>query len=104
VEKNESVMHTPSLVNSSPYGDGWLFKVHPHKMTSQLRNLLSGRAAQQWQDVVRSQLNRLFSGTPALLYQDGGLMMRNISDRCSDEEWDNIVKQFFLVNEPANTH
>jgi glycine cleavage system H protein len=101
VEKNESVIYNPSLINTSPYGDGWLFKVRPHKVSSQLRNVLTGKVAQQWQETVRAQLNRFFSGTPALMYQDGGLLMKNISDRCSDDEWDGIVRQFFLVNEPA---
>jgi glycine cleavage system H protein len=27
VEKNEALEKAPSLINSSPYGDGWIFKV-----------------------------------------------------------------------------
>jgi glycine cleavage system H protein len=38
-EKNEMVIHDPSLINNSPYGDGWLFRVRPIKMRRQLQNL-----------------------------------------------------------------
>jgi len=99
IEKNEMVMHNPSLINSSPYGDGWLIKVRPYKLPPQLRNLFTGRAAHQWQDAAKAQLSRLFSGTPALMYQDGGVLMQNLADRCSDEEWARVAMEFFLVNE-----
>ena len=101
VEKNEAVLRNPSLVNNAPYGDGWLFKVRPHRLTAELHNLLTGRAAQHWQDLVRTQLAKFFSGTPALMYQDGGVLVKNLADRCSDEEWSAITSEFFLADESS---
>ena len=98
IEKNEMVMNNPTLINTSPYNDGWLFKVRPSKMRPQLQNLFTGKAAHQWQDAARAQLSRLFTGTPALMYQDGGVLLSNLADRCSEEEWNEVAKQFFLVN------
>ena len=98
IEKNEMVLHNPSLINTSPYGDGWLFKVRPKKLPSQLRNLFTGKAAQIWQDGVKNRLIGFFSGTPALMYQDGGVLLKNLADRCSDEEWQKIAGEFFLVD------
>jgi glycine cleavage system H protein len=95
VEKNEMVLNNPSLINTSPYGDGWLFKVHPTRLSPQLRNLLTGKTVAEWQDNVRARLSRFFSATPALMYQDGGVMVSNLSERCSDEEWDRLTKEFF---------
>lgn len=97
VEKNEMVLNNPSLINTSPYGDGWLFKVHPTKLSPQLHNLLTGRTVAEWQETVRAQLNRFFSATPALMYQDGGVMIPNLSERCSDQEWKSLSKDFFLT-------
>ncbi|MBI4535002.1 MAG: glycine cleavage system protein H, partial [Ignavibacteriae bacterium] len=102
VQKNEMVLHNPSLVNVSPYGDGWLMRIKPRKLSSQLTNLLSGKAVQQWQEDAKAQLIWLFSGTPALMYQDGGMLLDNLADRCSDDEWKKVAKEFFLV-EP-NSH
>lgn len=103
IEKNEMVLRNPALINTSPYIDGWLIRVRPRKLPGQLHNLLTGRAAQQWIDGVRARLGGFFSGTPALLYQDGGVMMNNLADRCSDPEWRRLVKEFFLTEEQS-TH
>jgi glycine cleavage system H protein len=98
IEKNEMVLNNPSLINNSPYGDGWLFKVRPTKLSPQLHNLLTGKTVAEWQETVRARLSSFFSvATPALMYQDGGVMVPNLSERCSDEEWNGLTKEFFLT-------
>ena len=97
IEKNEMVLRNPLLINSSPYGDGWLLRVRPKHLKMQLNNLFSGRAASQWLEQAREQVIRLFTSTPALMYQDGGLLIKDLADRCSDEEWESLKKEFFLV-------
>ncbi|MGB2958320.1 MAG: glycine cleavage system protein H [Bacteroidota bacterium] len=97
VEKNEAILRDPSLINSSPYGEGWLLKLKSYKLKPQLNNLLSGRAARQCRDAVQTRLSQFFTGTPALLMQDGGVMMNDLAARCSDEEWETITKEFFLT-------
>jgi hypothetical protein len=103
IERNEMVMRDPMLINASPYGDGWLLRVRPRKLKVQLKNLFEGRVGQQWIEMAKRQLNRLFSGTPALMYQDGGVMMNNLADRCSEEEWKHLVREFFLTEPVAIT-
>lgn len=97
IERNEMVLRDPLLINSSPYGDGWLLRVRPKKLKVQLKNLFEGKSGQQWIEMARRQLNRLFDGTPVLMYQDGGVMLNNLADRCSEEEWKRVAKEFFLV-------
>jgi len=97
IEKNEMVLNNPTLINTSPYGDGWLFKVRPTKLSPQLHNLLTGKSVYEWQDHVRAQLSRFFSATPALMYQDGGVIVESLSERCSDEEWKGVTTEFFLT-------
>lgn len=98
IEKNEMVMHNPALINAAPYGDGWLFKVRPKKLESQLRNLITGRIASKWQDLERAELAGMFSRTPALMFQEGGTLLQNLSERCSKPEWAAIAQRFFLVD------
>ena len=98
VGKNEMVIRQPSLVGDSPYGNGWLLRIRPRRLDAQLRNLLSGKAAHEWLDAARSRLAGFFSATPALMYQDGGTMLDNLGDRCSDEEWERLVNTFFLTD------
>jgi glycine cleavage system H protein len=97
IEKNEMVLINPSLINTSPYGDGWLFRVRPAKLSPQLHNLLTGKSVFEWQETVKAQLSRFFGATPALMYQDGGVLVSNLSERCSDEEWKGVTKEFFLT-------
>jgi glycine cleavage system H protein len=97
IEKNEMVLANPSLINTSPYGDGWLFRVRPAKLSRQLCNLITGKSVFEWQEGVRAHLSRFFTAAPALMYQDGGVMIGNLSERCSDEEWRGVTKEFFLT-------
>jgi|WetSurMetagenome_2_1015567.scaffolds.fasta_scaffold417104_1 glycine cleavage system H protein len=99
IQKNEMAMHNPSLVNSSPYGDGWLLRIRPRRLPVQLSNLFAGRVAMQWQDLARAQLARMFSGTPALMFQDGGVVLSDLADRCSDAEWQAIEREVFLATD-----
>jgi glycine cleavage system H protein len=98
IEKNEMLPRNPSLINDSPYSDGWLFKIHPRKLAPQLHNLFTGKWAQALQDMARTQLSQFFSRTPALMYQDGGVITKNLIDRCSDDEWNTIKREFLLVD------
>jgi glycine cleavage system H protein len=97
VEKNEMIMRNPSLANTAPYGDGWLLRIRPQKLAPQLVNLFAGKTAQQWQTYAKERLTSFFASTPALMYQDGGVPVKNLSDRCSDQEWNTLIEEFFLV-------
>lgn len=46
-EVNEDVDDEPSLINSDPYGDGWLFKITMSD-SSELEALMQGEAAVTW--------------------------------------------------------
>ncbi len=99
IEKNEMVLHNPQLVNTSPYGEGWLLRIRPTQLKSQMNNLFTGKASQQWLEQAKTQLVRFFSATPALMYQDGGFIVKDLSDRISDEEWRVLAGEIFLVND-----
>jgi glycine cleavage system H protein len=99
IQKNEMAMHNPSLLNSSPYGDGWLLRIRPSKLPLQLPNMFTGRLAAQWQDLARAQIARIFTGTPALMFQDGGVMLHNLAERCSDAEWRTVEREVFLAED-----
>ncbi|MER3523874.1 MAG: hypothetical protein C4326_07335 [Ignavibacteria bacterium] len=50
------VLRDPRLINTSPYGDGWLLPIRPAKLHVQLNNAFTGRAAQQWLEYARQRL------------------------------------------------
>ena len=104
IEKNEMVLTNPGLVNTSPYGDGWLIRVRPRRFSAEMHNLITGRSAAQWVDGARARLAGFFSGAPVLMYQDGGVMLPDLADRCSDEEWERLLREFFLADTTTKQH
>ncbi|MDL1893062.1 glycine cleavage system protein H [Sphingobacteriales bacterium CHB3] len=102
IEKNEMVLNNPLLVNSSPYNDGWLLRIRPMKLQTQINNLFTGKAMQQWLEQAKEQLVRIFSTTPALMYQDGGVIVKDLADKVSDEEWNTLEREFFLTGDQSD--
>ena len=50
IEVNAEVMNQPGLLNSDPYGEGWLILVEPDttSVARDLANLVHGEATQAW--------------------------------------------------------
>jgi glycine cleavage system H protein len=48
IEVNPAVMSQPSLLNSDPYGQGWLIVIEPENSARDLAELVSGSATQAW--------------------------------------------------------
>jgi glycine cleavage system H protein len=41
VERNESLVESPELVNEDPYGAGWIVIVKPSRLTDDLKTLMN---------------------------------------------------------------
>ena len=95
VEVNKKVKARPEEVNDSPLDRGWLVKLSPMNLETELHNLFSDTAAGRWQAAVQSRLVHLFSPSTSLVMQDGGRLIDNISDLINNKDWPGIVKEFF---------
>jgi glycine cleavage system H lipoate-binding protein len=98
---NQRVSKNPTLVNASPFDRGWIMKIAPSNLALECRNLLRGISATQWEEAVRNQLNQWFSPSLHPVLQDGGMIIDNVSDLMSDEDWHDFVIDFFPI---AETH
>lgn len=47
-ERNESVLHNPTLVNESPYDSGWLVRIEPVRWEDEASELVSGEELADW--------------------------------------------------------
>ncbi|MBI3585938.1 MAG: glycine cleavage system protein H [Ignavibacteriales bacterium] len=99
---NEKLAWDPKLVNNSVYERGWVGKLQPANLRTELRNLLKGVFAERWQESVRAQLILWFSPKVGTVLQDGGHMIRNIGDLLEDEDWERLTKEFFSTVSPSN--
>lgn len=48
VEINAEVMNRPALLNTDPYGEGWLLLIEPEDAARDLATLIHGDAVQPW--------------------------------------------------------
>lgn len=48
LEVNDEIMDNPGLLNSDPYGKGWIVLVKPDNLTADLGNLAHGPDLQAW--------------------------------------------------------
>jgi glycine cleavage system H protein len=48
VQVNSKIKGTPSLVNTDPYGEGWLLVIQPSKFDEELKTLITGNAVKKW--------------------------------------------------------
>ena len=100
VEVNKRLRRHPELLNESPLERGWIAKIVPTNLETDLRNLLKGFAADGWRDAVHAQLIQLFSPRIGIVLQDGGQPIQNLGDYLSDDEWNRLVQQFFPTVPP----
>jgi glycine cleavage system H lipoate-binding protein len=100
VEVNKKLTRNPGLINDSPLKRGWIIKVLPTSLETDLRNLLKGVVADGWRDAVRTQLIQLFSPRIGIVVQDGGQLVQGLGDHLSDDEWNRLVRRFFPLITP----
>lgn len=98
VDINENMLSSPESIGKDPYGQSWLMKVQTPKISSNLKNLLSGELARKWMDGVRENLLARMNYNLGAVYQDGGVPVDGIARNLDRERWDEIVKEFFLIS------
>ncbi|UCH01501.1 MAG: glycine cleavage system protein GcvH [Candidatus Bathyarchaeota archaeon] len=47
-EVNEELLDTPDIINSDPYGKGWLILVTPSNLEEETNNIMTFEAAVEW--------------------------------------------------------
>ena len=95
---NESLLNSPESIGKDPYGQSWLMKVQTPKISSNLKNLLSGGLARKWMEEVRENLLARMNYNLGAVSQDGGVPVDGIAKNIDRERWDEIVREFLLVS------
>jgi glycine cleavage system H lipoate-binding protein len=84
-------------VESDPYGDGWLLRVHAPQFKRNSRQLLSGSAARAWMEDVAKRLRGATAPGLGPALADGGVPVDGIAGEVGPEAWREIAKEFFFV-------
>jgi glycine cleavage system H protein len=97
LEVNENLLKSPDGLGRDPYGQSWLMKVEASKKSANLKNLLSGALAGKWMEGVRENLLARMNYNLGAVSQDGGVPVDGIARNLDPQKWDEITKEFFLV-------
>jgi glycine cleavage system H protein len=94
---NEAVVNAPTLVNSDPYGDGWLLTVISPDAETNFRNLLGGDLARHWMEQEERRLSSKIQPQGAIAACDNGNETSRFPLRASGESWTELAREFFMV-------
>ena len=92
VAVNHTVERTPGLLNSSPYGGGWLYEMRP--ATAAHRDFPTGSSARAWFRTEEDRLRNTLERELGLAAADGGQLMEHPANLLSKDRWEDVVTSF----------
>ncbi len=99
VAVNQKALENPEIVNQSPYGEGWLYKVKTGKLRRNFNNLFHSRMAKDWMHETAVEVSGLMSKEPGLVLQDGGEIIPGFIKEISPENWDKLARKMLLTDD-----
>ncbi|MGE5395143.1 MAG: substrate-binding domain-containing protein [Candidatus Saccharibacteria bacterium] len=102
IQQNTSLIADSSLVNSSPYTEGWVYLIEPSNWVREMRFLFMGETYSEWIEDEFIRLKDFFASaarlkTPALtqiIMQDGGELADHILADLEPEVWEDFQNKF----------
>lgn len=86
-----------AALDADPYDTGWILKVKPENFERERKGLLSGTLARKWMEEVVKQLRQMINPELGAVMQDGGVPVAGMAKNINAEEWDQLLKKFFLT-------
>lgn len=99
IDVNEEILKDPKKIMDDPYGKGWLLRAYSPNLESNLKNLITGRLASRWVDLLSENLFSRVNYNLGALLQDGGLPVWGMAKQLSPDSWDDLVKEYFLTKD-----
>jgi len=105
-EYNERLINNSSLINTSPFSDGWVCKVEPDNWIMEIRSFLMSEKYRGWirkefirlKDFLSSTLKPDLLGTSQVIMQDGGELRDNLLECLGPEDWEKFQTGFIDVS------
>jgi len=103
-EQNSQLSTDASLLNSSPYSEGWIYKIEPSNWVKEVQFLILGNPYRLWlkkefqrlKDFLANTLNSKDAGYVPVM-QDGGEVNENILQVLGPESWEDFQTNFLDV-------
>ena len=89
---NPKVAADPSLLNTDPYNEGWVFSM---KLKGDAVNgLYHENVARKWLECDVERLQKVFASDLGMTSTDGGEALADISGKLTEAQWGKIISQF----------
>lgn len=101
-EKNSDLHEESSLINSSPFSEGWVYTITPDNWSKEIGHMTMAQKYTQWlkdefarlRDFLAHSLGSGKEGIPAVVLQDGGEIADNVLMDLSPEVWEDFQTKF----------
>jgi glycine cleavage system H lipoate-binding protein/ABC-type phosphate transport system substrate-binding protein len=104
-ERNAELDINASMINSSPYDDGWIYKVEPTNWLKEIQFLFTGGKYKEWLKGEFTRLKEFFENSLqsekveyAPVLQDGGELKDGILSDCGPEVWEEFQTSFIDIS------
>lgn len=101
-EQNQKLVSDSSIINTSPYSDGWVYLIEPKNWLREIQFLFMGENYKEWLQDEFTRLKDFFTAsvrTNTLVYehiilQDGGELTDNVLADLEPEVWEDFQTKF----------
>ncbi|MBC8004731.1 MAG: hypothetical protein H7X84_04590 [Verrucomicrobia bacterium] len=101
-QQNTSLIADSSLINTSPYAEGWVYLIEPANWAREIRFLFMGERYKEWLEDEFSRLKDFFAASmksrgqhqPQMILQDGGELTDHVLADMEPEVWEDFQIKF----------
>jgi glycine cleavage system H lipoate-binding protein len=102
VNQNQELKSNPTLINSAPFSEGWIYSIEPKNWLREIQFLFMGDTYQDWLQDEFARLKDFFAtymrSSQAvyshIVLQDGGALTDNILADMGPEVWEEFQNKF----------
>lgn len=102
IDINEHLITDPSIINRSPYAEGWVYMIEP---SNWLREIQFLRMAERYKEWIQNEFSKLkdflavsvhtkTAGYAHVAFQEGGELKDNVLQDFGPEVWEDFQKNF----------
>ena len=104
MEVNEEVRRDSSVINTDPYGEGWLIELRPAKselnsLEQEREGFLPAPHARRWLEDEVDRLHDVLETEIGVTMGDGGELTSNLLDAITKKQWNVLIKTFLARKE-----
>ncbi|MBE0661753.1 MAG: hypothetical protein IH597_04725 [Bacteroidales bacterium] len=96
---NEKLINQPSLLNSAPYAEGWVYHIEPVNWFRETQFMLMADQTANWMKKEFSRLKDVLANAYAVnklvpVMQDGGALKSHLLENAEPEVWEEFQTNF----------